>query len=97
MFAARYFAPRYFAPRYWPEGSGVAAPVVEQEHRSTGGQRYGSRKLTPLVTHGRVVPRDGSLYNEMFPEKSVPSTTVERTDSRVPVALLLAFMAGFDD
>lgn len=52
------------------------------------------RRYATTTTHGRFTSVDGTLYRQMFPEQ--PTTTTTR-DAKVPVALLLAFMAGFDD
>lgn len=81
-------------------GVGAPAPPAPVITATTGGgQRFGAqrRTLTPYKTEGRVVPVDDTLYRQMFPDKPVPSTAVERTDGTLPVALLLAWMAGFDE
>jgi hypothetical protein len=82
-------------------GYGVGAPAAPAPVTPStgGGQRFRAqrRTLAPYKTEGRVVPVDDTLYRQMFPDKAVPSTAVERTDEKLPVALLLAWMAGFDE
>lgn len=84
-------------PFYVTLGYGdYAAAVAETPAAPAGGMRV--RRLTPLVNvQGRVTSPDGTLYRQMFPDKAVAATPTERSDKGLPVALLMAWMAAFDE
>ena len=89
-----FWAAGFWADGFWADGFWAGAAVTTEEP-SGGGWPYGKRR--PYVTQGRMVPVGDTLYKQMFPQPDVASTAVERPDDKLPVALLLAWMAAFDD
>ena len=87
---------------WWLGGGGAGVEPEPEATLAIGGQRYGGRrrKLQPYKTEGRTVPVGDELYRQMFPNAK-DSTTVEPTSGKqatnLPTALLIAWMAGFDE